>query len=105
MIYQLDTLLHNPSENDLTEIEVIDCTHPLYGRRFPLVSLSRSPQGSRQALVTYKKDILLRIPFSATNLSASQPALSNAKISYDAVTELIDLARQLNILHQEGNQE
>jgi hypothetical protein len=67
------------------------------------VSLSHSPQGSRQALVTYQRDILLRIPLSATNLSVPRPALSNAKVTFEAVTELIDLARQMKILHQKGD--
>ena len=88
MIYKLDTPLNNPFENSPTEIEVVDPAHPLYGRRFPLVSLSHSPRGLPQALVTYQRDILVRIPVSATNLSPAPQLLFKTKISFDAACEL-----------------
>ncbi len=101
-IYQLDTPLNNPSENNLTEVEVVDAAHPLYGRRFPLISFSLSPRGSRQALVAYQKDILLRIPVDATNICGQPPNLTKTKLSFDAVSELLELARQLGISPPKG---
>jgi hypothetical protein len=101
-ICQLDTPLNNPSENNPTEVEVVDPAHPLYGRRFLLVSLSHSHRGPRQALVTYQRDILLRIPVSATSLFPAPQRLSKTKVSFDAVSELLDLARQLGIFFEEG---
>jgi hypothetical protein len=67
------------------------------------VSLSDSSQGSRQALVAYQKDILIRIPVQATNLSTIPLLLSEAKVSFDAVRELLDLASQLGISSQKGS--
>jgi len=81
---------------------VVDAAHPLYGRRFPLISLSHSSRGSRQALVAYQKDILIRIPVGATNLCALPPNLTKTKLSFDAVSELLDLARQLGISPEKG---
>jgi hypothetical protein len=81
---------------------VVDAAHPLYGRRFPLISLSHSPRGSHQALVAYQKDILIRIPVCATSLCAEPPPLTNTKLSFDAVCELIELARQLAISPKKG---
>ena len=101
-ICQLDTPLHNPSETNPTEVEVVDPSHPLYGRRFPLVSLSRSRQGSSHALLAYQTDILVRVPVSATSLSGALPPLPRTKVSFNAVTELLDLAGQLGISLQEG---
>ena len=101
-ICQLDTPLNNPVENSLNELEVIDPSHPLYGRRFPLISLSHSPVGSHHALVAYQKDILIRIPVGATNLCALPPNLTKTKLSFDAVSELLDLARQLGISPEKG---
>ena len=101
-IYQLDTLINNPPENNFTEIEVVDAAHPLYGRRFPLISLSHPPRGSHQALVAYKKDILIRIPVCATSLCADPPPLSKTKLSFDAVSEFLDLARRLGISPNKG---
>src|SRR5256885_4225810 len=34
------SLFKNPDEENLTEIEVTDPTHPLFGRHFPLISVS-----------------------------------------------------------------
>ena len=101
-ICQLDTPLNNPSENILSEIEVIDPAHPLYGRRFPLISLSHPPRGSHKALVAYQKDILIRIPLGATSLCAQLPNLAKTKLSFDAVSELIELASQLGISPNKG---
>ncbi len=102
MIYQLDTPLNNPSENSLSELEVVDAAHPLYGRRFPLISLPRSHRGSQSALVAYQKDILMRIPVSATSLCAQPTPLTKTKLSLEAVSELLDLARQLGIYPHKG---
>jgi hypothetical protein len=66
------------------------------------VSLSHSPIGSRKALVAYQKDVLVRIPVSATSLSATPPPLSKTKVSFEAVSELVDLARQLGVFSKEG---
>jgi len=46
--------LQNPTADDLTEIEVTDPMHPLFGRRFAVISLSTSRQGSGHAVVAYK---------------------------------------------------
>jgi hypothetical protein len=45
--------------------------------------------------------MLLRIPISATNLSPIAPPSSEAKLMFDAVAELVELARQLGISAQE----
>ena len=82
---------------------MVDSAHPLYGRRFPLISLSHSPQGSHQAMVAYQKDILIRIPVCATSLCAEPPLLSKTKLSFDAVSELLDLAKQLGISLEKGD--
>jgi hypothetical protein len=71
MICQLDTPLKNPSENSLAEVEVLDAALLLYIWRFPFISLSHCHRGSQNAMVAYKKDTLMRIPVSATSLSAT----------------------------------
>jgi hypothetical protein len=54
-------------------------------------------------MLAYKKDVLVRIPVSATSLFPVPQSLARAKISLDAVVELIDLARQLGISSPEGS--
>jgi hypothetical protein len=52
--------------------------------------------------VAYKKDILMRIPVGATNLCAQPTPLTKTKLSFEAVSELLDLARQLGIYPHKG---
>ncbi|WP_459903988.1 hypothetical protein, partial [Desulfosarcina cetonica] len=103
-IYQLDTLINNPPADGLTEVEVIDPTHPLYGRRFPLISVTHHPPiGPCHVIVAYQKDIHKHIPISATNLSVNPIPLCQTKISFEAVSELVGLIRQLGVLKMEDS--
>jgi hypothetical protein len=81
----------------LTEIEVTDPTHPLFGRRFPLLSVSSSPQSAGNALVAYRQYMVLRIPRAATNLAPTRPA-GSTKLTLQALHELISLAEQCEAL-------
>jgi hypothetical protein len=77
---------------------VVDPSHPLYGKRFVLVSVTNPARGPRHAMVIYKKDILLRIPLSATSLAAETPRICDAKVSADSLHQLINVARNLSII-------
>jgi hypothetical protein len=55
-------------------------------------------------MVTYREGILLRIPVDATNLSQKQPTIHKTKISIAAITELSEIAEQLELLSQAGDQ-
>ena len=67
-----------------------------------MVSVSRPHNGPRQALVIYQNDIMVHIPVSATNLSFKPSILSKAKLSPDALAELVDLIRQMQIIDKKG---
>src|SRR5689334_20112802 len=90
-ILQHKTLFKNPDENDPTEIEVIDPTHPLFGRHFPLLSVSSPLHGPGHVLVSYREYMVLRLPVSSTTLAASRPVLS-IKLTHAAVKELVTIA-------------
>src|SRR6266566_2126241 len=90
-IPQLNTLFNNPNEENRTEIEVTDPTHPLFGRRFALISVSSPLHGQGSAFVSYREYMVLRLPVAATTLASSRPALST-KLTRDAVKELVMLA-------------
>jgi len=92
----LTTPFTNPLE-DVTEIEVTDPTHPLFGRRFPVHAIEPSQRGSTHILVTYQASMLLRIPLVATNLSAPRPTRPT-KLTADAVAELVTLAEHCEAL-------
>jgi hypothetical protein len=94
---QLNTPLHNPQDTEPTEIEVTDPTHPLFGRRFPLLSISSAQQSEGFVLVAYRQYIALRIPIPATNLVPSRPR-SQTKLTLAALSEFIELAEQCEML-------
>jgi len=99
-ITHLPTPLHNPGslpEDGLTEIEIIDPTHPLFGHRFML--RSSQPQGptAEYVFVAYREHMVLRIPRAATTLVPHVPQVSTTLTS-QAITELISLAEQCEVL-------
>lgn len=94
---QLDTPFKNPSGENVTEIEVTDPTHPLFGRRFPVLSISSPPQGYGQVFVSYRDYMILRIPLLSTNLTPYRPA-GQTKLCLEALTDLISLAEQCEVL-------
>jgi hypothetical protein len=82
----------------VTEIEVTDPTHPLFGRRFPVLSITAPHQDSSgYVLVSYREDMTLRISLLSTSLAPSRSA-GQTKLTSDALTDLISLAEQCEVL-------
>ncbi len=75
----------------MTEIEVVDPRHPLFGRRFPLLSASSPPDGGGHAFVRYRQTLTLRLPIAVTTLAPPRPT-PQTTLTCDAVTELVTLA-------------
>jgi hypothetical protein len=95
-IPQLNTLFKNPDEKDATEIEVIDPTHPLFGRRFPLISVSSPLHGPGNVLVSYREYMVLRLPVTSTTLASSRP-VNSTKLTYAAVKEFLTIAEDCEV--------
>ena len=94
------TPLHNPrplAEDALTDIEVIDPTHPLFGRRFPRLSSHPQPLTATHVFVVYQGSMVLRLPRAATNLLPPSSQVPTTLTS-QAITELISLAEQCEVL-------
>src|SRR5512135_3550609 len=89
-----DTPLNNPPELTTEEVEVTDPTHPLFGRRFPVLSISRQPQSPPSVLVAYRETMRLRIPVSSTSL-ASQTRTLGTKWAREAIREFLSLAQEV----------
>jgi hypothetical protein len=79
---------------DPEEIEVTDPTHPLYGRRFQVLSISHPPQRPGHVVVAYRDFMRLRIPVQATNLTADNRRLLRTTFSKDALPELLALTKE-----------
>jgi hypothetical protein len=73
------------------EIVVTDPTHPLFGRRFPVVSVSTSAQARGFVLVMYRSTMLLRIPIPATSLRPGRRGIAT-KLTLEAVTDFLACA-------------
>ena len=61
----------NPPIDDPTEVEVTDPTHPLFGRRFALLSTRPRPHSVGYLFVGYRDTMVLRISQTATNVVAA----------------------------------
>jgi hypothetical protein len=81
-----------PTDPDL--IEVTDRTHPLFGRRFPVVRLCRSPHGEGFVEVLYRERLRLRIPLSSTDRATVSAAHSRTKLTLDVIQQLIALVKE-----------
>ena len=98
-IEQLHTPVHNPLVDDLGEVEVTDPGHPLFGRRFALVSTRPRPHSVGYIFVAYRAPMVLRIPQAATRLSTPPPEPQPlTKLPSHAIPELISFAEQGAVL-------
>ena len=108
-IYQLDAPFNNPVEGEPAQVTIVDPTHPLFGRSFPLLhaTSSRTPQRAGYLctgylFVAYRGYMTLKIPRAATDL-AYTPVRLTTKISVASLQDLFSLAQeydQLCLLNQ-----
>jgi hypothetical protein len=99
----LDTPIR-PKNTRSKQITITDPAHPLYGRSFPLVSVSGSQHGSGHdgsghAYVDDRGRAVLRIAIVATSLHPAPPAIPRSKLSLEAIRDLVHVAS-----HEEGIQ-
>jgi Family of unknown function (DUF5372) len=96
---QLNTPVNNPPLDDPTEVEVTDPTHPLFGRRFTLLSTRPRPHSVGYIFVAYRDAMVLRIPEAVTDLVSPPPeSAPMTKLTSHALTELVSLAEQCEVL-------
>jgi hypothetical protein len=95
----LNTPVNNPPGDDPTEVEVTDPRHPLFGRRFALLSTRPRLHSVGYIFVAYRDTMVLRLPQAATNLVSPPPeSESMTKLTSHAITELMSLAEQCEVL-------
>jgi hypothetical protein len=91
--YQHDAPFQNPP-GEPEEVEVTDPTHPLFGRRFRVVSISHPPHRPGHVTVAYREGMRLRLPVVATNLILGSVSLSRTKLTRDALRDLLSLLKE-----------
>ena len=75
-------------------ITVVDPTHPLHGRRFPIHRLCQAPHGQGFVEVLYRESLRLRVPLAATDRAPFPPALPRTKLTLEAIQQLIALVKE-----------
>src|SRR5262249_2086330 len=91
---QHDAPFQNPPEAPPDEIEVTDPSHPLFGRRFTVVSVSHPPQRPGHVVVAYRDFMRLRIPVPATSLAGEAVARLRTPFTRAALLDLLALLKE-----------
>jgi len=73
---------------------VTDATHPLYGRRFQVLSISHPPHHAGHVVVAYRTFMRLRLPVQATHLTADNARRLRTKCTRAALLELLALLKE-----------
>ena len=71
-----------------------DPTHPLFRRRFLVLSISRPPHGSGHVLVASRDAMQLRIPVASTSLMVNPIPPPGTKWTPEAIRELLSLVQE-----------
>ena len=75
------------------DVEVIDPTHPLYGRRFRLVSITRGTCSDSCARVEWRFGLTLLLSLEVTNLvPRKEQRTMRTRLSIEAMEELVAVA-------------
>jgi len=89
---RVNTPINNPLQEKYSEVEVTDPTHPLFKRRFPLLSISDPSHGTTYVFVLYREYMVLRIPLISTNLVHFKPFIPT-KLTLQSLREFISTAK------------
>jgi hypothetical protein len=70
--------------------------HPLFGRRFKVLSISHPPQHRGHVVVAYRDFMRLRIPVQATNLAGAVARL-RTQFTRAALLDLLALLQECEV--------
>ena len=75
------------------DVQVIDPTHPLYGRRFQLISVIRGACSDSRVRVKWRFGLTLLLPLEVTSLvPRNEQRTTPTKLSIEAMEELVAVA-------------
>ena len=84
-----DTPITDGDLSGAEEIEVTDPRHPLYGRRFQLLTVTSGVRSAQLARVVYRPDIFLLLPISVTSLHPPTTRGVPTKLCLEALEDLL----------------
>jgi hypothetical protein len=73
---------------------VTDPAHPLYGRRFRIISVSHPPQRPGHVIAAYRDFMRLRLPILSTSLAPCHASPPRTKLTRTALLDLLALAQE-----------
>jgi hypothetical protein len=83
---------------------VVDPSHPLFGREFPISYLTRHPtDGRRYVLAEFKDGLVLRIPVASTNFGYFKRDQVVTRLTLEAIEELLRAADECEALYVDGS--
>jgi hypothetical protein len=86
----------------VTEIKITDPRHPLFGRKFPVLSICEQAHLGGYIIAAYPNGISLRLPISATDLAINH-IVSPTKLTSLALEEFFSLAKECQLICQTKN--
>ncbi len=75
-------------------VEVTDPTHPLYGRRFAVHSVTHPGHGPGHVFVIYRDHVRLRLPLAATDLVPCQRPTHSTKLTAASIRQFLVRAQE-----------
>jgi hypothetical protein len=93
-ISNLNAPFQKPDDAKIEEVEVTDPDHPLFGKSFPVLSVSRGTSDSSHVFVRYRDGIMLRIARRSTNLSTLGNNAPRSKLTAHALRDLFTLVKE-----------
>jgi hypothetical protein len=76
-------------------MEVTDPTHPLFGQRFVVHSLSQPPTRAGCVHVVYQETMILRIPLAATDRQRCLQRRTRTKWTAEAIAGVLTLFKEV----------
>ena len=71
-----------------------DPTHPLFQRKFRVLSVSRGTYGPVQITVRFRDDLTLRLPQQSTSMSGLVKVPVRSKLTAEAVRDLLAFVKE-----------
>jgi hypothetical protein len=93
----VDTRFDNPADAGELWVEVTDPREPLFGKRFPVESVARTPREVAHVFVRREDGVVLRVPLRVTNLSALEDHAPRAKLCLQSAQEFLSLVKEYQL--------
>jgi hypothetical protein len=92
--HQVNAPVGDPPLAHADTVAVTDPTHPLYGRRFAVHSVTHPSHGLGHVFVIYRDHVRLRLPLAATDLVPCRRPAHSPKFTPASIQQFLALAQE-----------